>query len=95
MRKPFEKLTKQELWDLRQSIILNSLFLGDYENKYKYNVRDLSYFFEGYYDYLWELAQEQNDKELTHQDVMFFDTADNLYSWFMCYDDLSWIKIEE
>ena len=29
--KPFEKLTKDELWEIRQGIILNSMFYHDYQ----------------------------------------------------------------
>jgi hypothetical protein len=24
-----------------------------------------------------------------------YDTEENLYAWFLCYDDLSWVRFEE
>ena len=24
-----------------------------------------------------------------------YDTEENLYSWFLCYDDLSWVRFDE
>ena len=29
------------------------------------------------------------------QVVVLYDTEENLYSWFLCYDDLSWVRFEE
>ena len=86
--KQFEELTSKELWGLRTEITLNSLFIADYSSHYNFNEKDVSCFFDGYVSYLEELGEEQNIN-----DFMSLDNEDNLYSWFNCYDDLSWIKI--
>lgn len=88
---PFENLTKSQLWALRNQIVVNSVCLSDFENSFGYNRVHISNFFDGYYDYLWELANETFDSP-THKDAMSFDNEDNLWSWFNCSDDLSWIK---
>lgn len=85
--KQFEELTSKELWGLRNEIVLNSLFIADYSNHYNFDEKDVSCFFDGYMSYLEELGEEQNIN-----DIMSLDNEDNLYSWFNCYDDLSWIK---
>lgn len=91
--KNFEDLTEEELWKLRKEIVLNSLYLSDYTNSYYFNTNDLSIFFDGYIDYLYELADE-DDFSYDDLDELLreYDNDTNLYSWFNCYDDLSWIK---
>ena len=90
MNKNFEELTKEELVELRNDIVLNSLYLADYENSFGFNAVQVSHFFEGYVDYIFELAEEDG---VTDFSCVFdaYDTEENLWSWFNCYDDLSWI----
>ena len=91
-RKKFEKLTKKQLWQLRQQVVVNSAFVADYRNDMGYDENSIYNFFDGYYDYMWELAEEDG-AVLTHNNVMAtYDNADILWSWFNCYDDLTWIK---
>ena len=93
--KSFEKLTQDELWTLRQQITLNSHYFADYENSFGFDSHSICCFFEGYYDYICELAEEcyaDSHKVVTHEVVISeFDNKDNLLSWFNCYDDLSWV----
>lgn len=84
--KKFEDLTSKELWQLRQQVVINSLFIADYENSFGYDARDLSYFFDGYVETLFDLESERGGLWTD------YDTEENLYAWFSCYDDLSWIK---
>ena len=86
--KDFEDLDEDELWEIRKQIVLNSLYVADYSVKEGYNAKDLSYFFEGYVDYLYEVAEDNGGKWTD------YDNKDNLFSWFCCYDDLSWVKLE-
>lgn len=90
--KTFEELTSQELWGLRQEISLNSHYYADYINSYGFDEKSVCYFFEGYYDYIYELAEEKNENPTTDMIMQDYDNEENLYSWFNCYDDLTWIK---
>lgn len=96
MKKNFEKLTSAELAKLRGDIILNSLYLSDYVNSFGFNPNHISTFFDGYVSYLEELAKEDGYTEWDNIFKMFdiYDTEENLYDWFMCSDDLSWVKFE-
>ena len=82
-----KELTQEDLWKLRKQIVLNSLFIADYENDFEFNSFDISHFMGGYYDYLQELMEEDNCTDLSK-----YDKEDNLLSWFNCYDDLSWVR---
>jgi hypothetical protein len=86
--KDFEDLDRDELWEIRKQIVLNSLFEYNYFVKEGYNPCDLSSFFDGYVDYLYEIA-EDNGGEWTD-----YDNKDNLFCWYNCYDDLSWVRLE-
>lgn len=97
MAKTFEELTKEELWQLRQEVVVNSAFTADYTNSFGFNESDICSFFDGYYDYLCELANEDYDDCLVTDGLIHeqYDNQDNLESWFNCYDDLSWVRINE
>ena len=81
-----KELTKENLWKLRKEIMLNSLYLSDYENSFGIDEEDLCYFFEGYLEDL-EYLMEENIEN--YFDEMFFDylgeydTEDNLYSYYL------------
>ena len=89
--KDFEELTPNELWELRTEIILNSLYVADYTNSFGFSAKDVSYFFEGYIEYIYELMNEDNADDSQFKD---YDNLNNLWAWFNCYDDLSWLKFE-
>ena len=86
----FEDLTKQQLWKLRQEIVLNSLFIYDYENSFKFNASDVSVFFDGYVEFINELMEEDGNNDFNG-----YDNAETLLHWFNCYDDLSWVRCLE
>ena len=81
-----KELTKENLWKLRKEIVLNSLYLSDYENSFGIDEEDLLYFFEGYLEDLGYLMEENIEN---YFDEMFFDylgeydTEDNLYSYYL------------
>ena len=56
--KDFEDLEREDLAQLRKEIVLNSYYIGDYENSFGFNAKDISYFFDGYMDYITELCEE-------------------------------------
>lgn len=93
----FEDFNKEQLWDLRQQIILDGLYFYNYENNYGIDPKSVSAFFDGYYDYIWNLAEEENkDTDITTDIVLsYYDNSDNLLSWYNCYDDFSWVMYEE
>ena len=93
MRKAFEELTSAELSQLRKEIILNSILIYDYTNSFGFNPWDICSFFDGYVSYLNELAIEDGYEGIDY--LTKYDTEENLYSWFLCYDDLSWVRFEE
>jgi hypothetical protein len=89
----FDELTIDELWQLRNEVTLNSIYVPHFKNSFGFDARDVAYFFEGYVDYLQELAEEQNEGDLpTIEIIEKYDFKENLWSWFNCFDDLSWIK---
>ena len=81
-----KELTKENLWKLRKEIVLNSLYLSDYENSFGIDKEDLFYFFEGYLEDLGYLMEENIEN---YFDEMFFgylgeyDTEDNLYNYYL------------
>lgn len=91
--KKFAELTTDELWQLRQEIVLNSLFVSDYENSFGYHSADMCLFFESYLEYLGELmealgiADEDFFKCLDE-----FDNPQNLQCWHDHYEDFSWVR---
>ena len=93
MRKAFEELTSAELLQLRKEIILNSILVYDYTNSFGFNPWDICSFFDGYVSYLNELARADGYEDIDY--LTKYDTEENLYSWFLCYDDLSWVRFEE
>ena len=93
MRKAFEELTSAELLHLRKEIILISILIYDYTNSFGFNSWDICSFFDGYVSYLEELAREDGYEGIDY--LTKYDTEENLYSWFLCYDDLSWVRFEE
>ena len=87
--KQLNELTKEELWQLRQEIVLNSHYLADYENSFEIDEQEVCEFFEGYYDYIWERAKgaAYDEEDITPQIIDGFDNADCLEAWFNCYQD--------
>ncbi len=92
--KPFEKLTKDELWEIRQGIILNSMFYHDYQNEYGIKNETLYSFFESYFSYICELADELYENSNIEIVIKEFDNKENLYSWYCNYDNFDWIEYD-
>lgn len=92
----FADLSSAQLADLRKEIVLNSLYISDYDNSFGYDPIHINTFFDGYVSYLEELAEEDGYTEWDNIFKMFdiYDTEENLWDWFNCSDDLSWVKFE-
>ena len=80
-------LTREELRDLRKEIVLNSLYTSDYENTHHILPRDAQNFFDGYVEYLYELAEENGEEPDIHDLCIKYDNADNLENWYYCFDE--------
>ena len=92
METRFKDLTKEQLWQLRQEITLNSLFTAHYRNSFGFDPHPVQDFFDGYVDYLQELADQSGYIESSAW--MTLDSPEHLYDWFLCHDDLSWMYDE-
>ena len=88
----FENLTANELWNIRKQIKLGSIYVSDFNNREGYKAEDISNFFDGYVEYIYELMGEDGADEDAFSS---YDNIENLERWFYCYDDLSWVRFEE
>lgn len=96
MKKRFEDLTREDLAKLRDEIVLNSLFIADYENSFGFSPKSVNCFFDSYVSFLDELAEENGDIiEDTFEFFDKYDTLDNLESWYNCYEEFDWVEYEE
>lgn len=83
-------MNKEDLWRLREEIVLNSLYLSDYENSFGISKEDCCNFFEGYFEELCYLLQDEIGEEeynkLSSDDfykkVFDKDNIDNLYNYY-------------
>lgn len=92
--KRLEDFSKEDLKQLRSEVVLNSIWYSDYTNSFGIKEKSVAYFFDGYYEYLCELAEEEMGST-THEDVLKLDNLDNLYGWWNCFDDFSWVEYDE
>ena len=90
MTRRIEELSKDELWALRQEVVLNSLFISDYRNSFGISPRSLCDLLDGYCSFLWELAEEAGYGDWDDQ-----DSPEHLEQWLSFFDDLSWIEYED
>ena len=79
-------MNKKTLWQLRNEIILNSLYVADYQTSFGYTAESVCNFFEGYMDYLVELATEQYGHGRSLEEIFTFDNAENLDAWYGCFE---------
>ena len=75
-------LTMEQLKQLRSEIVLGSLYTSDYKNSLNIDIREVQDFFDGYVEYLWEIAEENGG-----DDIDDYDTQENLESWYNCFDE--------
>jgi hypothetical protein len=64
---------------------------GLYENNNGIDEQSLYEFFNGYHDYMWELANENIENPTFDSVFNQFDNKDVLYEWFYCYDNFDWV----
>lgn len=91
-------LDKIELQNLRSQIVLNSLYVDDYRNDMGIEEHKVCYFFDGYVSYLGELIEEDYP-DAKNNDwfglLKDYDTIDNLWNWYCCFEDDPLDKEEE
>lgn len=83
-------MTNKFLWELRNEIILNSLFISDYRNTFGIDPHVVCDFFDSYLSYLdEEMAQTLSGYDDAHffDHLHDFDTEENLWNWYCCYED--------
>ena len=80
-------LTKKELKQLRNDIILSSVFVNDYNNTLFIKAKTASAFFDSYIDYLCDLASDDNFNGDIVDIMNKYDNIDNLYNYYLCYED--------
>lgn len=79
-------MTKEELWKLRQEIVLDSLYARDYRNDMGLTPGSVRNFFDGYSDYLSDKAEENGTA--ADNAIDDYDSADSLWDYFnTCEDD--------
>ena len=94
-RLQFIDLKKDTLWELRQQIVLNSLYTADFKNTFGFSAKSVQDFFDGYMSYIWELCCEDRGHQTTLQMVLDdYDNPDNLLDYFWTSDDYSWVEYD-
>lgn len=83
----FQDLNIDQLWHLREQIVLNSIFFSDFRNDFEFEPESISDFFDGYLDYLFELASADGIYEPEVEDVVeTYDNPDTLFDYYWNMD---------
>ena len=79
-------LSLSQLKELRYEVVLNSLFLKDYENSFGIDPKEVCDFFDGYVQYLFEIAEEKLHRDYDFYEVIEnYDSTSNLLKYFMYF----------
>ena len=76
-------LTPMDVLDLRSQIVLGSIYLREYENDLGVDPKEVFNFFDGYIEYLEEIAEEYNTP--TKPTYLDLDSPSRLEMWFNIY----------
>ena len=74
-------LGKTQLKNLRSDIVLNSLYISDYENRYDIDPNAVCDFFDGFMDYIGELCNEDHPGDFENH-IWDYDTPENLWEYY-------------
>lgn len=85
-------MNKNALWQLRNQIVLNSLYVSDYRNSFGYTAKSVCDFFDGYMEFLEGLATEQYGVGCSLDQIFEFDNAENLYNWYGYFEHCPFAK---
>ena len=103
MKKRFENFSIEDLQQLRKEIVLNSLFVSDYNNSFGISAKSVSLFFDSYMSFIWDMAHNEdnfivgypNYGDHTYEEFFEkYDTIDNLYDWYGCYESFDWVEYD-
>ncbi len=95
--KRLENFKREDLAEFRKQIVLNSLFVSDYQNSLGISSDSACLFFDSFMSFIEDLAEEDGFKLTDKNWKEFFekyDTLDNLEDWHGCYEDFSWVEYE-
>lgn len=71
-------LTKEQLWKLRQEIVLGSIYVNDYENSFGIEPIDVCNFFDSFI----EDAEHDDEGNASGRDIKDYDNAEELYNYY-------------
>jgi len=77
---------EKDLPKLRSEIILNSLYVSDYENSFGFTARSVCDFFDGFMSFLEVIASEDMECPTIEQ-IFALDTTENLIDWYYCHEE--------
>lgn len=63
-------LSLRQVRELRKQIVLNSLYLSDYENSYGIDPHEVQDYFDGFVDYLCEIAKTKSPKHVSSMKIL-------------------------
>lgn len=93
--KQFEDFSPEDLWALRKEIVLNSLFIADYQNSFGIKANSVCEFFDSFMSYAQGEEREDGfEGESIEEFFERYDNADLLWDWYCCYEDFSWVEYE-
>lgn len=95
--KRLEDFTREDLAQLREEVVLNSIYTADYRNSFGISDHSAYTFFDSYMEFICELAEEDGyewDYRTFDEFLKAYDTTDNLYNWWSCYDGFDWVVYE-
>ena len=81
-------VTLEDVLKLRSEIVLNSLFISDYQNSIGLDPREVCIFFDGYVDFLAEKIEfdfGKLDGDDYFDALWEYDTPENLEEWWGCF----------
>lgn len=85
------KFTKEELKQLRKEVVLYSLYQSDYENSFGLPADFVEDFFDGYADFIAEVANDPQGEDSSNG----YDNIDTLERWYNIVDYSVDEKLEE
>ena len=74
--------TFSDVLKLRRQIVLNSLYISDYENRFDFDAYEVCDFFDGYMEFLAEEWEESHGDVAGCSDIFDMENDENLLEWF-------------
>ena len=76
------RFTDNELEQLRDDIVLGSIYESDYKNRFNISPKFISDFFEGYDDFLYEIKDNPDMEDSGDDPTNDYDNIHNLSNWY-------------